>query len=188
MIDRDRFFPLARTHPFGSSMNQGQVDGINAILDKWDASGETDVRRLAYMLATSFWETNHTMQPVREAYYLGEPEPAESYRKRLRYYPWYGRGLVQLTWEDNYRKMSPLVGVDLIAKPDMALDHKVAVDILFEGMLRMKSGVGDFTGACLEMYFSSSIYDPVNARRIINGMDHAQDIANVHYAFLKALH
>ena len=49
----------------------------------------------AYGLATAWWETNKTMQPVREAYWL-----SEAWRKpNLRYYPHYGRGYVQLTWK-----------------------------------------------------------------------------------------
>lgn len=36
--------------------------------------------------------------PVREAYWLSEAWRAAN----LRYYPWYGRGLMQCTWQDNY--------------------------------------------------------------------------------------
>lgn len=187
MIDRAKFFSLARMNPFNGTMTQGQVDGCNAILDEWDAKPElTDRRWLAYMLATPFKETNRTMQPVREAYFLGEPK-AESYRKTLRYYPFYGRGLVQLTWERNYRIMGALFGVDLTGNPDLALDPRIAVLVMFEGMLKADSSVGDFTGASLEQYFSATRDDPVHARQIINGMDCAEEIAGYHRAFLAAL-
>ena len=53
----------------------------------------------AYVLATAYWETARTMEPVREAFWMSE----EWRRANLRYFPWYGRGFVQLTWE---RKLS----------------------------------------------------------------------------------
>jgi hypothetical protein len=79
-------------------------------------------------------------RPVREAYYLGEPEPAETWRQNnLRYWPWFGRGLIQLTWLSNYQRYSPLVSallgrtVDLVARPDDALlpDVSAAVFALY---------------------------------------------------------
>lgn len=80
--------------------------------------------------AGAFW-------PVREAYYLGEPEPAESWRRRnLWYYPWYGRGLIQLTHASNYRTYGDLASevlgrpVDLIARPDDALLNDISAAVL----------------------------------------------------------
>ena len=67
MIDRDKFFGRVRVMPFGGALHQGQVDGCNAILDAWEARPAfTDLRWLAYMLATAKWETAHTMQPIEE--------------------------------------------------------------------------------------------------------------------------
>ena len=40
-----------------------------------------------------------------EAGWLTE-EAAENYRRQQRYYPYYGAGYIQLTWEDNYRAFS----------------------------------------------------------------------------------
>ena len=128
----------------------------------------------AYVLATAKWETAHTMQPVREAYYLGQR--AEAYRKGLRYYPWYGRGFVQLTWEANYAKQDRKLGLDgkLMASPDLAMRPDVAADILVRGMQD-----GDFTGKKLTDYINSSKTDYVGARRIVNGTDKASEIAAI---------
>lgn len=60
--------------------------------------------------------------PVREAYWLSEAWRAAN----LRYYPYYGRGFVQLTWESNYRAAGNAIGIDLVAEPDRALDPSVA--------------------------------------------------------------
>ena len=183
MIDRKAFFDAVRARLFGGTLDQPQVDGISAVLDEWEKRKLTDLRWLAYMLATDKHETNATMQAVREAYWLSEP-----WRKaHLRYWPFYGRGLVQLTWEENYRKMGKFLDVDLVGNPDLALDLHVAVQVMFEGMLRAETGVGDFTGKALEEYFSDAANDPVGARRIINGTDKAQLIAGYHYDFLQAL-
>lgn len=124
----------------------------------------------AYVLATTRWETNHTFEPVREAYYV---KNAEAWRKKnLRYYPWYGRGFVQLTWEANYKKAGDKIGVDLIANPDLAMEPNNAAKIAVLGMKE-----GWFTGKKLSDYITLTKSDFVGARRIINGTDKAADIA-----------
>lgn len=183
MIDRKAFFDGIRPDLFGGNLTQDQVSGIDAILDEWEARKLTDLRWLAYMLATTYHETNKTMQPVREAYWLSETWR----RNNLRYWPWYGRGYVQLTWEENYRKMGRLLGVDLLGNLDLAMDPHIAAAIMFEGMMQAESTVGDFTGKCLEMYFNDTTDDPVGARRIINGTDKADLIAGYHRGFLTDL-
>ena len=181
MIDRDRFFGHVRANPFGGAMKQGQVDGCNAILDAWEARPEfTDRRWLAYMLATAKHETAHTMKPIEEYghgagrdYGMPDPQTGKAY---------YGRGYVQLTWRANYARMAALTGVDLVNHPELALEPRLAALIMFEGM---KGGL--FTGVGLGRYFNATVDDPVNARRIINGADRAEEIAAIHTAFLKAL-
>ena len=66
--------------------------------------------------------------------------------------------------------------------PELALDPEIAAVILLEGM---KGGM--FTGVGLTRYFNEATDDPVNARRIINGTDHAADIAALHAGFLAGL-
>lgn len=184
MIVRKPFFDSIRASLFGGTFTVEQVNGIDAILDAWDCTANMhDDRWLAYMCATAYWETNRTMQAVKEAYWLSE----DWRRANLRYYPFYGRGLVQLTWEENYRKMGTLLGVDLVNNPDMALELPIAVSIMFEGMLKAESKLGDFTGQSLEMYFNDTVDDPRGARRIINGLDKADEIAAIYQKFLTAL-
>jgi hypothetical protein len=181
MIDRERFFTAVRANPFGGRMSQQQVDGCNAILDGWEARPEmSDPRWLAYMLATAKWETAHTMTPIEEygrgagrSYGVPDLQTGQVY---------YGRGYVQLTWKANYAKMAALTGTDLVGHPELALEPKIAALILFEGM---KGGL--FTGRGLPAYFNDTTDDPANARRIINGMDHAEDIAAIHAGFLAGL-
>ncbi len=130
------------------------------------------IPQTAYVLATAFWETNRTMLPVEEAYYLGSK--AEAYRRKLRYWPWYGRGFVQLTWKDNYVRASKETGADLIAAPGLAMDPDIAAQVLVIG-----SRDGWFTGKKLADYINSTRKDYKNARRIINGTDRAAEIAAI---------
>lgn len=71
-------------------------------------------------------ETASQFSPVREAFWLDE----EWRRENLRYYPYYGRGHIQLTWESNYRAAGEALGVDLVGDPNLALDPKTSADIL----------------------------------------------------------
>lgn len=172
-------------------MTPTQVAGCNVILDGWEKRYPTgDLRWLAYEFATTFLETNASIEPVREAYFLNPPGPnqnapsgkAERYRQTLQYYPFYGRGYVQNTWEDNYRKMSPVTGRDLVKRPDDAMIPEVAAEIMFYGMEH-----GTFTGAKLSTFFNATREDPVHARTIINGHDRAEDIAGYYRDFKNAL-
>lgn len=179
MIDRDSFFGHVRARPFGGAMRQSQVDGCNAILDAWESRPDlTDRRWLAYMLATAKWETAHTMQPIEE-YGRGQGRP---YGVSVNGQVYYGRGYVQLTWATNYARMAALTGADLVGHPELALEPKLAALIMFEGM---KGGL--FTGVGLPRYFGATVDDPVNARRIVNGTDRAQEIAALHAGFLWGL-
>ena len=132
----------------------------------------------AYVLATAYWETNRTMRPVVEAYWL-----SENWRKQnLRYYPWYGRGYVQLTWKGNYSDAGAKIGVNLLIDPNKALRPEVATPILVQGMIE-----GWFTGKKLADYIADGRSDYINARRIVNGMDKASAIATIARSYEAAL-
>lgn len=185
MINRKNFYDGVRQSLFGGKLLQSQVAGMEAILREWEARPLTDLRWLAYMLATTYHETARTMQPIEE-YGKGKGRSYGKIDPRTGY-AYYGRGFVQLTWKTNYKKMGDLLGLDLVKNPKLALREDVATMIMFEGMLTAESFRGDFTGRSLEQYFNSKTDDPVNARRIINGLDKAQMIAGYHHKFLNAL-
>lgn len=67
MIDRKKFFTNIRKSPFPGKLKQSQVDGLNCILDAWDNSKLTDLRWLAYILATPAIETGMRYEPIIEA-------------------------------------------------------------------------------------------------------------------------
>lgn len=176
-----RFFDGLRADLFNGHMTGSQVTGIQLIVQAWtDKHATEDVRQLAYCLATAYHETAKTMQPIEEygkgrghAYGIPDPVTKQTY---------YGRGYVQLTWATNYRKLGTVLTLDLLNHPDIALVPTAASLIMFEGM---RSGF--FTGKRLSDYFNNTTEDPFNARRIINGLDRAQDIADYYGAFLDAV-
>lgn len=183
-MNRKVFFDEVREKFFGGLIKVPQVEGIELILSEAIQRG-TPRNHLAYVLATSIHETAFTMQPVREG--LGV---SDAWRKRhLRYYPYYGRGLTQLTWKANYQKVSEKYGVDFVSDPDLALNPQYSVKILFDGMEN-----GWFTGKRFEDYIDSNDENDAldteefkRARRIINGVDRAAQIAKYAIRFEHAL-
>jgi hypothetical protein len=136
--------------------------------------------QIAYVLATAEWETNHTFKPVREAYWLAN---AEAWRKaHLKYYPYYGRGYVQLTWKANYDHYGRILGLDLVDDPDLALDHHRALFVLVQGFK-----TGAFTGHKLVEYVNAAKTDFRSARFCINGQDKAGEIADLAQGYLAGL-
>ena len=200
MIAKSRFYDEVRHGLFGGRLAQGQVAGMETILDAWQGRPQPgDPRGLAYMLATTFHETARTMQPVRETLAATDADAAERLERawsrnklgavRTPYWRadadgkyWLGRGLVQLTHRANYETMSRETGIDLVADPGRAMEPAVAVAILFAGMEK-----GLFTGKRLADYFDAGRTDWVNARRIVNGLDRAADVAAYGRAFHAAL-
>lgn len=203
-INRTTFFNYVRKAPFGGRLIQSQIDGMNAVLDAWENFTSTDVRWLAYMLATMFHETAATMQPVREtlaksdaqaianldkAFKSGRLRSVKTpyWRKDANGLSWFGRGLVQLTFLKNYKRMADILGIPLDTNPSLALDLDTAIQIMFEGMTKGASSKGDFTGKSLENYFNATIDNPEGARAIINGTDKAKLVAGYHRNFLDAI-
>jgi putative chitinase len=166
------------------TMTTSQFDGIQGTLDV--AAGVLPLPWCAYVLATEYHETAKRMQPVREGLDVSD----NWRRKNLRYYPWYGRGEVQLTWERNYAAATEMLkrlgytGIDLVKNADQALDPKVSVLVMIHGMLE-----GLFTGKKLRDYIPNnpSREHYRNARRIINGTDRADLVAGYAVEFEKAL-
>lgn len=142
---------------------------------KYAKKYDVTTRQLAYILGTVQRETANTYLPVKEAYWLSE----EWRKHNLRYYPAYGRGFVQITWDSNYNKMANLIkhelGLDVYkmgkGKYDWALDPNLAAFILVYGMVK-----GTFTGRPLGQFIAGGNTDYLNARKIVNGMDAASTI------------
>jgi hypothetical protein len=198
-INRDFFFAQIRNTVTGGKLNRQQVNGANILLDYWETKHATDDDRwLAYILATAFHETAHTLQPIREygnAAYFKSMYDIKGHRPRMARMlgnlqpgdgkKYIGRGYVQITGKRNYAdwtKRLALSKVNLVTNPDLALDPKIAAIIIFEGMIK-----GTFTGKRLGLYFNKLKSNWVSARSIVNPGDKATMIANYARHFYAAL-
>jgi len=216
-MNRQAFYGALRQRAsgvFGTSLSQGQVDGMEAILDE-ASRRNTPLPHLAYMLSTAYHETGHKMVPnvenlnytsaarIRAVWPSRFPTAASAqpfvrnpkglankvYNGRMGNrlgsddgWNFRGRGLPHLTGRDNYAKGSQVAGVDLVANPERALDLPIAVKVFFDGMAR-----GWYTGRKMSDYLDKSPPDYREARRIVNGLDKAAELAAHARAFEAAL-
>ena len=162
------------------ALDASQASGIDALLGFLEQDTDvSDVRWAAYMLATTKWECADMWQPIEE-YGMGQGQPygnpvtVTGSDGKTYVNTYYGRGYVQLTWEANYQNMSYdlNLGDQLLIHPEQALDPPIAYDIMSFGMRN-----GSFTGVSLGDFINDSQSDYVDARQIVNGLDHAGDIA-----------
>lgn len=174
-MQADKLFESLRK--INGSLSQIQVDSVNAILEACNKHSVTDLNQVSYILATAYHEVR--LKPVREiglghgkAYGLANTSTHQVY---------YGRGFCQLTWLSDYQTFSKLLNTDLVNNPDLAMQPDYAAEIIVVGM---KNGL--FTGKKLSNYFTGVTNDPVNARRIVNGIDKAELIAGYYKTILNS--
>jgi putative chitinase len=187
-MDFKKFFDALRPH---INLTDSNVDGLQRIAVYADQTG-TQINDAAYCMGTAFWETGQSCQPVEEGFYLGSAAKVKAFQRKLRYYPWFGRGLIQTTWEGNYVKVAKLLGLPdntFTKNPDLLLEWEYALPALFEAM-----EAGIYTGKDLDDYIDD-LDEPddedrreyTNARRIVNGTDKAAKIADLAIHFEHAL-
>jgi predicted chitinase len=162
-----------KIHDF--TTKQGAIDAIRY---ECQAQGLCLKTQIAYILATVEHETGDTFKPVSEAYWLKNHEDWLKHN-HPEYYPYYGRGFVQLTWDYNYKKYSKILGIDLVNHPEKALEPNIALSILVDGFKN-----GGFSGKKIEDYINENKSDFINARRCINGVDKATHIADLAKKYL----
>jgi hypothetical protein len=196
MFNRETLFTNVRHSLFGGGLSQGQVDGINADLDYWEANHPCgNLQHLAYIMATDYHESAQTMQPIPEsggkerqmrmyditgdrpdkAQELGNINPGDGAT--------YSGGKVQLTGRTNFRRLGKRLGIALEDNPELIYDMATSAAVLFVGMLE-----GLFTGKKLDDYTDlSGNLNTVKARRVVNGTDKSELIAGYSRHWLDAL-
>ncbi|WP_193222203.1 SH3 domain-containing protein [Alkalilimnicola sp. S0819] len=179
-VDRQRFLGHVRAS-FGS-LRKSQVDGINYLLSNIEKDTRPAIkdktvwmRQIAYLFSTVKHEVANTYQPITEY----SKTTCVRYQGGCTYK---GRGYVQLTHRSNYAKMSPIVGVDLVAYPKLALRPDIAYTVMSHGMYH-----GMFTGRRLGDYIKRGTTDYYNARRVVNGLDRASLLSGYARSFQTAL-
>jgi putative chitinase len=181
-MQKDKFYDVLRANH--TNLTTQNVMGFEKCLD-YAIEHKFPLQFLKYVLATAYWESAGTMTPVKEAYWL-----SEDWRKHhLRYYPWYGRGLVQTTWEKNYIEIWNELGKTEPLDPDAFLTWEVAIPALFVAMEK-----GLYTGKDLDDSIDlidesddEDFREMVKARNIVNGKDRAKEIAKLGLRFERAL-
>lgn len=203
MIDYKTFYAYARKAPFGGSLSTQQVNTMDAVLNYWFKNhGTKPLELLAYILATIFHETATSMLPIKETVmpYHKDKNPSDNevirrldtafakgqlkgvskpyWRKDKNGKAWFGRGLVQITHEDNY------ILFGLQKDPSQALDLATSIRGTVEGMLK-----ASFGGKPLIQYYNPTTqsFNATGARATVNGSDKAQLIAGYYKNFIDAL-
>lgn len=106
----------------------------------------TTVRRQAAFLATLAVESGNLSDTEEDLYYKDAARLAKLYPRafasaaqatpytrnpealgQLLYGGYWGRGLIQLTWKENYKKAGDALGVDLINQPELVAQPEYAV-------------------------------------------------------------
>jgi len=164
MINKKIFFDnYKRDLDPNKSLDSKEVSAIDSFLDFVNADfNKFSIPQWAYIFATTYHETKYSFLPVKEAFWL-----SENWRKsNLRYFPYYGRGFVQITWLKNYQYFSKVLGEDFVKFPDLVMIPKYAFKILVDGF-----SYGVFTGKKISDYINDKAKDYKGARKCINGTD-----------------
>jgi hypothetical protein len=172
--------PEEASSPLLPAFNGGsRSETIDAIIAECRHQGLSLNNQIAYVLATVEHESGFA--PVREAFFLGAAK-GERHRRGKRYYPYYGRGYVQLTHRGNYDFYGNQLSADMVDDPDLALEADVALFFTVHGMK-----TGRFTGVGLPHFVNAHRTEFVNARKVVNGLDRAEHIAHLAQNWLRRL-
>jgi putative chitinase len=191
---------LRKTNILGPVLTPEEVSGTEYTLAAM--AGRFPLSWAAYTLATEYHETAATMAPIlerggpsyfRRMYDIQGDRPAKA-RELGNLAPgdgakYAGRGEIQTTGKTNYlRAQTELakVGiiVDLVNHPEHILRQDASTMAMILGMRD-----GWYTGKALRDYIPARAARQhyINARRIVNGTDRAEDIADIALVFQRAL-
>lgn len=185
MKNEAAFFDTVRKH-FGP-LSGLQVDGFHVLLA---VEATAPLAFVSYVLATAWHETAATMQPVREAFNL-----SDAWRKiHLRYFPYYGRGYVQITWKAMYAKADAALAIaglikagDLLKNLDLAMRPSLAAFIAMHGMTEGWFAPGHSLAHHFPNPGPATKAEFTEARHIINGVDRAELVAGYALTYQGAL-
>ncbi len=200
--------PRNRTESWRSKLDSTESKNKQVVNEQWmyDKCIEywvSDKRQIAYILATAKREApnpNGSWFKNREEIWRWKNK---RYWKKdsTTWHAYYGRWFVQLTWKKNYTKMTEKIRlswksfkcndgsllkwseIDLVNNPDLILksNELAACTTIYW----MKYWI--FTWVKLDTYINDNKTDFRNARKIVNGLDHADEIAANAKKYLRIL-
>ena len=182
-----QFFAAIRSSMYPQGLSQDAVDNMNAVTTAFDGFTGHDhcTDDLAYVLATVRRECGNDMNIRIEEYGRGQGKayglPAGPYKL-----VYFGRGPCQTTWLANYQKSKIRCNIDFVQFPDKMRDSVSGPIAMLDGMYG-----GIYTGKGLRTYITpgkpTTHATFVQCRRIINGLDHADEVADSAVLFQAAL-
>ncbi len=192
-----------KADPVINNPGKKTIEGIFDLSEShWN---KIDNRKIAYILGTAYRESWFTMTPIREGKCGSDKCAIDAIDRLIEKKPekyktnyalplkengksYYGRGLVQITKPENYRRIGKALGMgdQLYDNPDLALNLNTAIKIIVVGM---DKGVFTHGTHTLDRYFNETKTDWLNARRIVNGgsMDNARITAAYAQKFFECL-
>lgn len=176
-MTRQPFYDHVTPRLFYGSLPKWQKEPLDQLIDEGERRNRR-VEDIAYVLATAYHETGRFKYDEEIGKGEGHPYGERIWLARNTPVTYHGRGFVQQTWLSNYAKMSIDLSlefrteIDLVNKPEIAATPEIASLIIWMGMIK-----GSFTGKNLRDYINDAGVDYVEARRIVNGLDKATQIA-----------
>lgn len=216
-MNRATFFASVRKNPFGGILTQAQVNGIEALLDECSKQVVTDLRHVAYILATPMIETGGSFEPTTESLNYSTEALRAKFPNRIsqadaqKYgrnssHPanqemigniiyggeWGKKNLGNTQPGDGYkyrgRGLSQVTGRRLYEIFGYADRPEEMAGIQGSAYAMVKAmKEGTFTGVKLSDFLNASKEDWRGARKTVNGTDRADDIAKHALAFYAAL-
>lgn len=181
-MNKEQFMVLIEPMFRRGKISPPQLKRINILLQHL-IQKDVYLSKAAYILATAFHETDQ-FRAMKEyasgAAYEGRTDLGNTIKgdgKRFK-----GRGFVGITGRRNYSLWVKRLGVDVVGNPNLLAEPKYAARVITQGMLE-----GLFTGRSLGDYINHKKRDYYNARRVVNGLNKANLIANYAIHFQEVL-
>lgn len=177
------FYDIVRQTAFKGAISATQFHYLKPLFDELAQLQDLNVHQKAYILATAHHETDDfrvMLEYASGTAYEGRADLGNTSKgdgPRFK-----GRGYPMLTGRRNYGLASKLLDLDLIGTPQFAAYPKHSAKIIISGMCD-----GWFTGHRLSRYVNDLSVDYRNARKVVNALDRANDIAHLAMQYEAAL-
>jgi len=185
----EKGYRLLKNKLFYGSLPEFQEKPLITLIETCLRENVVKVEQISYVLGTAYHESGRFKYKEEIGKGKGRDYGVPLLVWRNKRMGYHGRGWVQLTWLGNYgqftAKLSALTGkeIDLVNQPELITDDPEINSYIT--VVGMKEGL--FTGKCLDDYINQDAADYYNARRIVNGVFHADQVAKAARIFEEAL-